>query len=170
MKILKTAFISLAVAFVFALSCSPPVERGKGRDSSTAPAGSPVTVQEPAVRIYKNRSPYSYSDTCIITGLLETESAWGPPGYGEDTLNDLRETYYILSLDAGVDVLQADRPDNSFDVTVKDIGTVQLNQGETRLEPFVGRRVRLTGVFFGAHTAHHRTPALFDVSRAEPVR
>jgi hypothetical protein len=109
--------------------------------------------------------PYQYEPAIsVLTGKLETENFWGPPGYGEDTLTDMKENCAMLILDAPIDVL-ADTS-GEFNQAADDVGTIQL-ASTISLTDYVGKRVTIKGKLFGAQTAHHHTPVLLDVTSVE---
>ncbi len=109
--------------------------------------------------------PYQYEPAIsTLAGKLEMENFWGPPGYGEDTLTDMKENCAILILDAPIDLL-ADTS-SEFNQAVDSIGIIQLASAKN-LNGYVGKRVTLKGKLFGAQTGHHHTPVLLDVTTIE---
>jgi Domain of unknown function (DUF4431) len=89
----------------------------------------------------------------------------GPPNYESIRKGDRAETQALLDLDQPVCVL-ADPKDtiNSEDERDQRLVTLVLASG-MKLASYVGARVRVDGTLFHAHTGHHRTPILVEVSR-----
>ncbi len=115
----------------------------------------------------KNEQAQAYHyepETSTLTGKLEMENFWGPPGYGEDTLTDMKENCAMLTLDAPIDVL-ADTS-SEFNESVNDVGVIQL-ASTIKLNAYIGKHVTLKGKLFGAQTGHHHTPVLLDVINIE---
>ncbi len=105
------------------------------------------------------------SEVSTIEGTLQQEEQFGPPGYGEDPKNDSKENLFFLYLEAPINVYSIDSLSDSFDVTTKGIDKVQLNSPDVDLVPFINKKITVQGVFFGAHTGHHHTDVLMDVSK-----
>lgn len=100
----------------------------------------------------------------VLTGKIEMENFWGPPGYGEDTLIDMKENCATLVLEMPIDV--AADSSNEFNESAKEIGIIQLASTKD-LNAYSGKRVTLKGKLFGAQTGHHHTPVLMDVTSIE---
>ncbi|TND07693.1 MAG: hypothetical protein FD123_3012 [Bacteroidetes bacterium] len=169
---MKRIFRLVPVSFGILLTCSCGGEATLKTDSTKTAAADSLLVKTDSLPVkpaFRTVSPFYFEpDTSVIEGIIETEMHWGPPGYGEDTLNDMREEMLVISLDKKIDVLAPEKGGDSFNETVKGIDRVQLaNMTDKSLEKYAGKKVRLTGCFFGAHTGHHHTPVLMAVSRAE---
>lgn len=104
-------------------------------------------------------------DTSIIEGTLEMEEQFGPPGYGEDPENDMKEKLFFLYLETPVNVYAVDSVSDSFDVSTKGVDRIQLNSPDIDLNPYNKMKIKLKGVFFGAFTRHHHTDVLMDVKQ-----
>lgn len=149
----KTAFIFLTIV---AASCSEPKTETPAPIIIKAPAAS-----EPVAAPEQKTESYSYTDTAgIFTGTLIIETFWGPPSYGEDTLNDMKEICSILMLEKNIDI-PADRS-NEFNMAVVGLDRLQLATG-IKTKKFVNKKVTAKGQLFGAHTGHHHTAVLLDV-------
>ncbi len=96
-----------------------------------------------------------------VSGILTLEKFWGPPGYGEDTTVDKVETEYILVLEKPITVVANDSSGN-FEETRSGIFKLEIVAG-TNLDQFLGKRVTMTGGFFGAVTGHHHTDVLLTL-------
>jgi hypothetical protein len=100
-----------------------------------------------------------------LRGRLVTKTFYGPPNYGESPATDSRETQYILLLDSPVDVV-ADPNDslNQGELRVKQITLVVLDFKAIPVKPFLRQQVEVEGTLFHAHTGHHHTRILIQVS------
>ncbi len=106
----------------------------------------------------------------VISGKLEIESFFGPPGYGENPQTDSREDAYILNLDNSINVISKakEAEEDNFNVTKYNISKIQLTStSEVKLTSYKNKKVCLTGTFFAAHTGHHHTDVLMDVMKIE---
>jgi hypothetical protein len=115
----------------------------------------------------KNEQPQTYRyepAISVLRGEVKMENFWGPPGYGEDTLTDMKEHCAMLILDKPINVL-ADTS-SEFNESVNDVGIIQL-ASTIKLNEYLGKRVTIKGKLFGAQTGHHHTPVLLDVTGIE---
>lgn len=99
-----------------------------------------------------------------LEGKLETETFWGPPGYGEDTLNDSKELCTVLILKEPIDVM-ADST-NELEESIRNVKKIQL-ASNVKLDAYIGKRVLISGKLFSAQTGHHHTDVLMDVQKVE---
>lgn len=96
----------------------------------------------------------------VLSGVLQEVTA---------TTGDFDpESFYILQLEnetcASGD--EFSDPDNRF----RDIQLYSRDANvQRKLENLIGKRVRIRGVGFGAHTRHHYRPLVVDVSTISPV-
>ncbi len=89
----------------------------------------------------------------------------GPPNYESIRKGDRAERQALLELDQPICVL-ADPKDGINSKDERDQRLVTLvHASSTKLASYLGARVRVEGTLFHAHTAHHRTPILVEVSR-----
>lgn len=101
------------------------------------------------------------TETVELSGVLREEPFWGPPGYGEDTTVDKKETAYMLI------------PENPFDVSIsgkiiaRSMKKIQL-ASTTPLEDLKDKFVIVSGSFYEAATGHHHTPVLMSVDKIKP--
>jgi hypothetical protein len=99
----------------------------------------------------------------VLTGVVIERTFYGPPGYGESPKEDTRETQALLRLDVPLCVdatdpgVIYDRADNQHEIT--------LLPNWKHIEPYLGRRVEVTGTLSGALTGHHHTDVLMTVKR-----
>ena len=107
---------------------------------------------------------YYYPSISKIEGELTLQSFFVPPSYGEDPVNDEREDVYILRLNYHINVIseKEEREEGDLDSTKLNIKEVQI----CTLEPIrhlVNKKIKVSGIFFGANTGHHWTPVILDV-------
>lgn len=111
---------------------------------------------------------YRNASTSTVTGTLKIELYYGAPNYGESPETDAKEYTYILYPDTPINIIYS-VDSSEFDVQFKGITKFQLtplgNIGQLSLDPFVNKRITVTGEFFGKHTGHHHTDILMTVSK-----
>ncbi len=91
-----------------------------------------------------------------IYGKLTLETFYGPPGFGEDPINDEKVNQYIL-------VLEED--------PFEDHPKMQIEYGgDMDLTKFLNKKVRVRGTFFSSLTGYHNTPILIDAKSIELVQ
>ena len=123
-------------------------------------AGSDSTVQ-----VSHQSKTYSYEPAVsALEGKLETKNFWGPPGYGEDTLNDSKELCTILVLKDPIDIV-ADST-NELEESISNVKKIQLASA-IKLDSYIGKNVLISGKLFSAQTGHHHTDVLMDVKKVE---
>jgi len=104
-----------------------------------------------------------------LQGVLKTERAYGPPGFGEDPKRDAKEDIYVLQLDPPINV----RASDELNTEEKDVREIQLvvreNTVRAELRRQKGKRAGVKGTLFHAHTGHHHRPVLLDLQRVQAV-
>lgn len=101
-----------------------------------------------------------------LIGTVRLEVHAGPPNYSSIADGDRSETIVVLQLDAPICVNASSEADfERHDGVLQ----VQLVQGSTGLSGWVGRKVRVEGTLFEAHTGHHRYPVLMEASSKHAV-
>ncbi|HSB27579.1 MAG TPA: DUF4431 domain-containing protein, partial [Pyrinomonadaceae bacterium] len=100
-----------------------------------------------------------------LTGVLVSKTYYGPPNYGENPKTDTKESQYILILDSPVDVV-GDQKDVMYkpERGVKRVTLVVHDFKAHPVKSLLGRRVEVNGTLFHAHTGHHHTSVLIDVT------
>jgi hypothetical protein len=112
-----------------------------------------------------------YDERVTLTGKVVSRRFYGPPNYGENPKTDSRESQYILLLDSAIDVIASkDDPMNETEHGVKKVTLVVFDFKAHPVEPLLGRRVEVEGTLFHAHTGHHHTKVLIEVSSIEKAR
>lgn len=109
----------------------------------------------------QNQNSYSFEpDKSVITGSLTTEQLEG-------------EVPYIFVLDAPIDVVSKNgqHEEGDYNTTKTGITKVQLTSTHgVSFQGLIGKRLKLTGTFFGGATAHHHTEVLMDVESFDEVK
>lgn len=94
-----------------------------------------------------------------LTGVVTQQTFFGPPNFGETPEIDKRETQYVLMLAEPICVNASDDEDaeqNQLQVTL--VPRIKIG-----LKAFDGKRVKVAGKLFHAHTGHHHTPLLLEL-------
>ena len=112
-------------------------------------------VKEQPVETYKYEPAVS-----TLTGVLEEATFYGPPGFGEDTVNDSKEIVPVLILTRPIRVEGADE---NFNTRQDSVWQIQLF-AKSSVKEFYKKEVSVTGTLFGAMTAHHHTAVMIEVS------
>lgn len=97
-----------------------------------------------------------------LEGKLSIKTFFGPPNFGENPETDSKERSWILSLDKPINVQSKDETDPVLGPSVENVRELQLVLHEPRRE-LIGKKVRVKGTLFHAHTGHHHTDVLMDV-------
>jgi len=96
-----------------------------------------------------------------LTGRVVYRTFYGPPNYGANPKTDSRETQDILLLDSSVDVIATGN--DPTDQTERKVMRITLVVDHS-IKHLIGKRVIIEGTLFHAHTGHHHTKVLMDVS------
>lgn len=95
-------------------------------------------------------------------GTVSTELHYGPPGYGEDEVNDSKVYPYFLILDEPVNLTTED----GISTTVNNVEKIQLTTTQNiNLDDYKDSEVEISGELFEANTGHHYTDILIDVKK-----
>lgn len=108
---------------------------------------------------------YTIGGVHEIKGKVQIVHHYGPPGYGEDPINDQKLTAYILKLDAPIKVVALKGDEVSFTTHTSEIqlaGFEDFAYLEEAAES--GENLTLRGEFFSAHTGYHIRDVLMDIS------
>src|SRR5579862_8102579 len=104
-----------------------------------------------------------------ITGVVELRTFFGPPGYGEDTAHDAKETQAWLHLSHPICTLlgmdDGDEPESDQNF----VTLVPLVQG-IKFSTLVGKRISVRGTLYHANTMHHHTPLLMQIWRLSDIK
>ena len=109
---------------------------------------------------------FEYGPSVSLTGTLRSRVFAGPPNYQSIRRGDRKETAIILMLVASACTTGND-PQG---VAVPETGIREMQLVVTRdadwktLRRLMGKNATVTGTLFHAHTGHHRTRVLIDVS------
>jgi hypothetical protein len=97
-----------------------------------------------------------------LEGRLERQVFPGPPNYSDIRRGDLPDSAFILVMDDPFCLIEGESgPTTSFRRVHVYAADSSLN---ARLRAAVGRRIRVIGEGFEAHTGHHRSPLVVEVS------
>lgn len=99
-----------------------------------------------------------------VVGTLDSRTLPGAPNYVSVARGDYPETVLILRLEkaacvTGDPTSQMNRKSHSG------LSEIQLSVAADKVRSLVGKKVRASGTLFGAHSGHHRTPVVLQVSR-----
>ncbi len=137
-------------------------------DTATTPL--PQKDNPSGITSYTNGVNYSFEPTeSVIKGKISTEVFYGAPGFGDNPKTDTKEEQFLLVLDTPINVIGPDNPPDDSKETRKKVSRIQLlyNKDSIDMGRYLGSNVLLTGTFFGAHTGHHHTEVLMDVTKIE---
>ncbi len=110
----------------------------------------------------KRKEVHYWPEKVTLTGRVVYRTFYGPPGYGENPKTDSRETQDILLLESPVDVI-ATGNDPLTDQTERRVTRITLVIDHS-IRNLIGKRVIIEGTLVHAHTGHHHTKVLMDVS------
>lgn len=129
-----------------------------------------------ALSVQAQRKQLHYAPAKVtLTGKVILRTFFGPPGYGENPKTDSKETQYILILDTPIDVIGVN-DDNYFpydrqtERRVKQITLVIDDFKATPERTFLHKHVMLEGTLVHAHTGHHHTKVLLEISSIRPAK
>lgn len=107
----------------------------------------------------------SYEPAIVeLEGKLTIEWKYGPPNFGENPHTDARVRVPVLVLAKPVNV-HGDQENFPFNVEAKGITRIQLVVFDFKgpYKQFIGKRVKVAGSLFHAHTGGHYTDVVMDV-------
>lgn len=116
----------------------------------------------------------NYGVGVTFTGKIATRLEYGAPGFGEDPKTDAKENIFLLVLDKPIDVhVDQSRPGDVTDTNDFD-GVKEMQVVFTGKRMFskkiIGKKVKVTGTLFQAHTGHHHTDVLIEVDTVERLK
>ena len=149
-QLAKQRFGILMVAvfcFIFGLGCST--------------SNSKEDQQTVSEKDHASDTVYNYEPTVsTLSGTVKESLFYGPPGYGEDTINDSKERVYVLVLDKPITMIAEDK--NEFNTAKTNIKEIQLVTNED-FKHHINKKITLSGTLFGAQTGHHHTDVLLQL-------
>jgi hypothetical protein len=107
-----------------------------------------------------------YGPALSLTGTLRSQVFAGPPNYESIKRGDRKETAIILTLvvvacTTGNDPAGVDIPETR----IREMQLVVTKNADWKtVRRLMGKRAIVTGTLFHAHTGHHRTKVLIDVT------
>ena len=100
-----------------------------------------------------------------LTGRLSSHLFPGPPNYESIKRGDQKERVIILTIAAPVCVDGGSDAINEPENNIRDLQLVIRKPADWKtVERRLGKRVTVVGTLFHAHTGHHRTKVLVDVT------
>jgi len=96
-----------------------------------------------------------------LSGVIRLENRFGPPGYGEDPVQDSKVEIRVLELESPINV-KGDPADDINTETVLGVKNIQLVVEEP-IRKYLQKKVTIKGTLFHGHTGHHYTEVLLDV-------
>ncbi len=166
---MKSVFVTLIIIVAVAISTScnsSSTNETANTTTSDDTASNQQAAEKDASPAYSNQPDYPYEPAEVkISGKITTEIFFGPPGFGENPETDKKEEQYLLVLDKPINVITKDDSNESK----YKISKIQLlyNKDAVDMAKYSGSTVLLTGTFFSAHTGHHHTEILMDVTKVE---
>ena len=97
-----------------------------------------------------------------LVGILTSRTLPGPPNYRSIAQGDYPETVFVLKLDEPICV-SGDPSRRLNRKSHSRVTEVQLLIRDIDPRRFLGKQVRASGSFFGAHMGQHRTPVVLSV-------
>ncbi len=138
--------LSLYIVLVFLMACKE------------TPSGS---SQQP------DKTCYYQPAVSTISGTIERQQVYGPPGYGKSPEQDRKDSIYVIKTEQGINVL----PDTATKYAANDIVEKEFGIQHFQLsgianndaEKYVDHKVSVTGTFYHGISGEHRTKVLMAV-------
>lgn len=97
-----------------------------------------------------------------LSGQVTLKTFYGPPNYGENPGSDSRETQAILVLSKPIcvganPITYEEEEKNQREITLVPSKAIELSM-------YAGKKATLQGTLFHAHTAHHHTAVLMQIT------
>lgn len=102
-------------------------------------------------------------ETIALSGRAQREAYYGPPGYGEDSVRDQRDTVWILRLSAPL--LVCSEPGSSARGSAEYFSRVQLVGNVPPVSDSISGGAHWTGVLERAELPWHHTGVIFRVAK-----
>ena len=104
-----------------------------------------------------------------LTGRIEAETDYGPPGFGRTPDEDERLLAIVLALESPI-TIAADPESDINTETLSGVRRIQLMRNDRNMDAaLAGRRVRVTGRLFTPTTGQWVTPVAMQVERIEAL-
>ena len=172
----NTIFPTLIIAgSLLLVSCnSKSKEKTVVPATDTSAAAKPEPVQEPSKPVVDGNQEnyvYGYGGSSVLTGTITKEMFYGPPGFGENPKTDKQEPSFLLVLEKPIKVIASNEQLNEgTEETRENVDKMQLIWPDgIDMQKYLGKKVKLTGSLFGAHTGHHHTAVLMDMQTIEEL-
>jgi len=103
-----------------------------------------------------------------LTGTLSSHVFPGPPNYESIKRGDQKERAIILTIASPICVNGGDDAVDEPEYNIRDLQLVITKPADWKtVERRLGKRVSVVGTLFHAHTGHHRTKVLIDVTNIQ---
>ena len=102
-----------------------------------------------------------------LSGKVKLQTFFGPPNYGENPDTDSRETQAILLLAKPICVEANTAEYEEAEQNQLEVTLVPLKK--ENLKSYEGKQTAVQGTLYHAHTGHHHTPVLIEITRIENV-
>jgi len=129
-----------------------------GNSSATEPVQAPSENQEKGPNT--SECLKSEPETVILSGKLERRTYPGSPNFENVNQGDEPETGFYLLLKNPVCYAGDEESDPKQNVSLVQLVLDQKNYD--KLQPYLGKSIKLKGSLFGKHTGHHHAPILLD--------
>ncbi len=105
-----------------------------------------------------------------MIGTLVESRVPGPPNYGSgESVNDEDlETIILLKLENSITIVGDENSEINRN-TFKHITDIQSYSNESNLSEYLNQEVIVKGKLFEAHTSHHYTEVLMEVTSIEAI-
>lgn len=104
-------------------------------------------------------------DIVMISGTLIGEMHYGPPTFGEDPKNDIKENIAILKLDSAISVIgnanDEINSDSFYDIIKLQVVGYRLD----KFREYIEKHVTITGYLYEKITAENFTDVLISVDQ-----
>ena len=173
MKISALTHVLIILSLSLFTNCnndSKEKTNGNSRDDTATTKNDKATNKEKeTTSAESNQQDYKYDPSVsVITGTITTEMFYGAPGFGENPETDKQEHPYLLNLGKPINVISTEK--DGPNPTKNNISKIQLIwPDEIDMSKYKNKTVRLTGIFFAAHTGHHHTEVLMDVKELKEL-
>ncbi len=156
---------------LFALGCNrgpaaPPQKQPSELNTSNVPVIDAPEI-EPAPQVDFEFSP----SLSVVEGTLHQVTFFGAPGFGIDPEHDEQETCFILTLNQPITVHDFDggRTKTETQPPMEAVVDIQLVPGRLDVEKYKGLKMRMTGKFLRASTAHHFTDVIMELQEMKEL-
>lgn len=106
---------------------------------------------------------YTEPSLSTIEGILELDTVFGSPNYGENPTIDSKEVIYTIKLNNAINVIDFDKQTNLNDTLYNVLSFQLVGSKLKQLKSKIGNKVKVNGTFSLPVSGHHRTEIIFNV-------